>query len=352
LTATILTLTFASVTTQELRSQPVGTAFTYQGQLLVSLAPPNTPHDFVFRLYTNASTATVLAGPITNQNVIVSNGLFTTKIDFGPGAFNGDKRFLEIAVRPAGPGSFTTLATRQELSPTPYAIYAVNSGTASNAATAISVLANGVNAAAIQSGVITAGKIASAQVVKSLNGLMDAVTLSAGTNVSLTTVGNNIQINAAITSTVTCARRKFYMTSSFPQGNAALTACVAGYHMASLQEILDPSNLEYAHELGNIAHSLPDSGSGPPFSTLAFVRTGVSDPSTGNTVAGNANCNVWTSNSTNEFGTVIALKPTWTDAPSNVSPWDAITKECDNLSDATPPAGTTGARVHVWCVQD
>ena len=47
-----------------------------------------------------------------------------------------------------------------------------------------------------------------------------------------------------------------------------------------------------------------------------------------------------------------ALKPTWTDSPTNVSPWDAITKECDNVSDATPPAGTTGARVHVWCVQD
>jgi hypothetical protein len=266
-------------------ASPLGSAFTYQGRLLVSLAPPNVPHDFQFTLFDQSSGGIQIAGPITLDNVPVSNGLFTVTLDFGAAAFEGDRRFLAIGVRAgASTGAFTLLTTRQEVTATPYATYAV-----------------------------TAGNIAG---------------------------------------TVTCARRKFYMTSSFPQGNAALTACVSGYHMASLQELMDVGTLQYATDLGSTAHTLPDSGSGPPFSTLAFVRTGVSDPSAGNIVAGNANCNVWTTASTTEFGTVIALKPTWTDSPTTVSPWDAITKACDNLSDATPPAGTTGARVHVWCIEN
>jgi hypothetical protein len=45
---------------------------------------------------------------------------------------------------------------------------------------------------------VTASKIAGSQVVKSLNGLNDAVTLSAGANITLTPSGNNtIQIAAS-----------------------------------------------------------------------------------------------------------------------------------------------------------
>jgi hypothetical protein len=52
----------------------------------------------------------------------VSEGGFTVQLDFG-GAFNGDKRFLEIAVRsPAGGGTFTTMTPRQELTAAPYAL--------------------------------------------------------------------------------------------------------------------------------------------------------------------------------------------------------------------------------------
>src|SRR6185436_762632 len=88
--------------------------------------------------------------------------------------------------------------------------------------------------------------------------------------------------------------------------------------------------------VGSQANTLPDAGKGPPFSTLAFVRTGVSNPSAGNTVAGNANCNVWTTNSTTEFGTVIALKPLWNESATSISPWEGIAKACNNAADATP----------------
>ena len=46
-------------------------------------------------------------------------------------------------------------------------------------------------------GVVTNSNIATNSVVKSLNGLMDNVTLAAGTNVSLFTNGNSLIIAAA-----------------------------------------------------------------------------------------------------------------------------------------------------------
>jgi hypothetical protein len=58
----------------------------------------------------------------------VSNGLFTVTLDFGSGVFDGNARWLEIAVRTNGASDFVTLAPRQPLTPTPYAMLA---GTAS-----------------------------------------------------------------------------------------------------------------------------------------------------------------------------------------------------------------------------
>jgi formylglycine-generating enzyme required for sulfatase activity len=64
-----------------------------------------------------------VAGPITNRSVLVSNGLFTTVIDFGADVFQGGAAWLELAVRPAGAeGPFTVLLPRQSLTPVPYAI--------------------------------------------------------------------------------------------------------------------------------------------------------------------------------------------------------------------------------------
>lgn len=39
--------------------------------------------------------------------------------------------------------------------------------------------------------------------------------------------------------------RGFYLTTTTHTGDQALAACAAGFHMASLWEILDPSNLRY-----------------------------------------------------------------------------------------------------------
>jgi hypothetical protein len=52
----------------------------------------------------------------------VTNGLFTVQLDFGAGAFQGDARWLQIAVKCAGDASYTTLSPRQPLTPAPYAL--------------------------------------------------------------------------------------------------------------------------------------------------------------------------------------------------------------------------------------
>ena len=101
---------------------PVGTALTYQGQLWQGDEPYNGPADFQFALYNDPNAGGQIgdAIPITDKEVV--DGLFTVVLDFGAEAFNGDARWLEIYV------NGTLLSPRQELTPAPYALYALNGG--------------------------------------------------------------------------------------------------------------------------------------------------------------------------------------------------------------------------------
>jgi hypothetical protein len=115
-------------------AEPLGTAFTYQGKLAEGGQAATGLYEFRFVIYDAAGGGSPLAGPITNSAVAVSNGLFTTTLDFGPGVFTGEARWLEIAVRTNGsPDDFTTLAPRQPLTPAPYALFAAAAGTAGGA---------------------------------------------------------------------------------------------------------------------------------------------------------------------------------------------------------------------------
>jgi len=100
------------------------TAFTYQGRLDAGGAPANGSYNFRFEVYDAASGGSLLAGPLTNAAVAVSNGLFTVALDFGAGVFDGADRWLEIAVSTNGDDAFTALSPRQAFTATPYAILA------------------------------------------------------------------------------------------------------------------------------------------------------------------------------------------------------------------------------------
>src|SRR5262245_15023377 len=109
-----------------------GTAFTYQGKLTDGGNLANGSYDLQFKLFDALAAGTQLGTTQTVSTVTVSNGIFTVTLDFGVCAscFNGAARFLEIAVRPTGGGSFTTLSPRQPITSTPYAIKSQNATTA------------------------------------------------------------------------------------------------------------------------------------------------------------------------------------------------------------------------------
>ncbi len=189
-----------------------GTGFTYQGRLNSSGSPTSGNYDFRLKLFVDAFGNTQAGSTVLTNGVSVTNGLFSVAIDFGAGMFTGTSYWLEIGVRTNGAGSYTSLAPLQALTPSPYAIFANSAGSATTATTAASataattattasaVGANGVNNVAIQNNAVTAGKIASGQLVKSLtagaNTLYDNVTLAAGNNVTLTPSGQTVTIAA------------------------------------------------------------------------------------------------------------------------------------------------------------
>ncbi|MBX3378184.1 MAG: hypothetical protein KF678_14410 [Phycisphaeraceae bacterium] len=92
---------------------PTDPSFTYQGVLKQLGSAYNGSADIRFTLWDSAAGGSQIGSTLTVANATLVNGLFTVDLDFGPGTFNGQGRWLQIAVRtPAGAGSFTTLTPR------------------------------------------------------------------------------------------------------------------------------------------------------------------------------------------------------------------------------------------------
>lgn len=108
-----------------------GTAFTYQGRLADTGQATSGLYDFTFSLHSANSPASPQFGStLTNLATLVTNGYFTTVLDFGA-VFNGQPAWLEIGVRTNGAAVFTNLTPLTAITPTPYATYAANAGVAS-----------------------------------------------------------------------------------------------------------------------------------------------------------------------------------------------------------------------------
>ena len=119
--AGLLALAIASIA----QAAPLSSAFTYQGELFDAGAPMNGQVDLRFTPFADAANPTLLGPPIVVEDVLVSAGVFTARVDFGPGFFVGDAVFLEIAVRPAAiadPDAFEALSPRQEVTAAPYTL--------------------------------------------------------------------------------------------------------------------------------------------------------------------------------------------------------------------------------------
>ena len=84
-------------------------SFTYQGRLSDGNSAATGNYDLQLVLRDGASAGNQVGGALTNSPVAVSNGLFTTTLDFGATAFNGNARWLEIGVRTNGSASAFTI---------------------------------------------------------------------------------------------------------------------------------------------------------------------------------------------------------------------------------------------------
>jgi hypothetical protein len=171
----------------------LGTAFTYSGRLKYKNNPADGNFDLQVKLYDDLNAGNLIATYSINT-LPIANGLFVMNVDFGSvNMFDGTAYWLELSARPSGNGPFQAVSPRQPVNPTPYAFFTPLAATAN---TANAAAANAISSSSIQNNAVTGSKIASGQVVKSLNGLFDDITLQAGANVTLTPSGNGLSISA------------------------------------------------------------------------------------------------------------------------------------------------------------
>jgi hypothetical protein len=134
-------------------------------------------------------------------------------------------------------------------------------------------------------------------------------------------------------------RRAFYVTKTEVLPTQAPLACTSGFHMASVFEILDVSNLRYDTTFGQTAS---DSGQGPVTFVFGWVRTGTSaykDLPPGGQV-GYQNCWGWTSVNPADYGTTVRLPGYWnTPTVTSIQPWQPMAFACSQ-------------KKRVWCVED
>lgn len=163
--------------------QAIPKQFDYQGVLKTSAGGivPDGNYPMTFRIYNDPTGGTALW--TETQTVAVANGIFSVHLGSNTpiaGVPFNRIHFLGITL-----GTEPELLPRTMLTPSPYSFMSMD------------IMDEAVTTTKINDGAVTGAKIGSNQVVKSLNGIKDDVTLVAGTNITLTPSGNNITINAA-----------------------------------------------------------------------------------------------------------------------------------------------------------
>ncbi|MBI5472972.1 MAG: hypothetical protein HY961_11560 [Ignavibacteriae bacterium] len=188
-------------------SAQIPRALSYQGVLTDSLGnpKPDGAYSFTFRLYESAAGGAPIW--IEPKTLIVTRGLFHTVL--------GDQVAFASAISFARPywlsiqlAGTPELLPRISLTSSAYSIASIRSDTARFALTAPqqgfvdsarvagTIPNNSVTTAKIQDGAVTGTKIGTGHVVKRLNGISDAITLTAQGGATITSSNDTITINA------------------------------------------------------------------------------------------------------------------------------------------------------------
>lgn len=115
------------------------TFFNFAATVPTDITPATGTFEMNFRLFDAAMDGAQIGVTVSIAEVAVKNRAFAVQLDFGPAAFPGADRFVEISVRETNLMPFAIIAPRTKVLSAPYAIRALSAesaNTAGNAATA------------------------------------------------------------------------------------------------------------------------------------------------------------------------------------------------------------------------
>jgi len=204
------------------RAAPLGTGFTYQGQLKQGGVPvPGPTCDFEFSLWNAPVCGNRLGIAQTLIDQDVTNGLFTVTLNEGgqfgqQNAFNGEARWLEIQVACPTGVPLVPLG-RQEITPGPYALFAANgaggggditeviagsglSGGGASGSVTLSIPTGGVTSTHLQDLTVGTADLANSA-VNSAKLASDLASLNKVSGGRMTASGGNIEIGLGDSST-------------------------------------------------------------------------------------------------------------------------------------------------------
>lgn len=95
------------------------TSIAYQGQVMQAGSPYNGQADLEFALFDAAEDGVQVGPTVSVEDHLISTGLFQVDLDFGPGAFDGQPRWLEVRV------NNLALTPRQLVQAAPMALHAL-----------------------------------------------------------------------------------------------------------------------------------------------------------------------------------------------------------------------------------
>ena len=219
----VLALLFLSVNTVVAQT----TEFTYQGKLVDGGTAANASYDFEFRLFATDTGGSAIATQ-TRASVVVANGIFTVSLDFG-GQFDGNPRWLEIALKPAGSANpLSVLAPRQPITSTPYSVRSLSAARADVATNSLQL--GGVNAN--QYVLTTDARLTDARppLPNSSNYIQNSAAQQSSSNFNISgngAVGGNLTVGGSLSLNIVNAQTQFNLGGSrilSNTGNANLFA--------------------------------------------------------------------------------------------------------------------------------